>query len=257
MSRKLMSLVALLVALYLLLCAALFVFQRSLIYFPQPDSAVTAADSRLKLAMPDADVWVTVREHAGPKALIYFGGNAEDVSRNLPSFSAAFPEYAVYLLNYRGFGGSGGSPSEEAIAEDALALFDQVYASHPQIAVIGRSLGSGVAVRLASQRPANQLILVTPYNSLEELAVRQYPWFPVRWLLKDRYESGRYAAHIQVPTLLLAASDDEVIPRDSTQRLLTHFPKGVATLRVVPDSGHNSISERVQYLQWMQEVLDR
>lgn len=257
MSRILMSVVALLIALYVLLCGALFVFQRSLIYFPQPGSAVTTADSRLKLAMPDADVWVTVREHAGPKALIYFGGNAEDVSRNLPSFSAAFPDYAVYLLNYRGFGGSGGSPSEEAIAEDALALFDRVYASHPQIAVVGRSLGSGVAVRLASQRPAQTLILVTPYNSLEELAVRQYPWFPVKWLLKDRFESGRYAAHIQVPTLLLAASDDEVIPRDSTQRLLGHFPKGVATLRVVPDSGHNSISERAQYLQWMQAVLDR
>ncbi|MFJ5256705.1 alpha/beta hydrolase [Pseudomonas sp. NPDC088414] len=257
MSRKLMSLVALLIALYLLLCAALFIFQRSLIYFPQSGSAVTAPDSRMKLAMPDADVWVTVREHTGPKALIYFGGNAEDVSRNLPSFSEAFPDYAVFLLNYRGFGGSGGSPSEEAIAEDALALFDQVYASHPQIAVIGRSLGSGVAVRLASQRPATQLILVTPYNSLEELAVRQYPWVPVKWLLRDRFESGRYAVHVRVPTLLLAASDDEVIPRASTQRLLESFPKGVATLRVVPDSGHNSISERVQYLRWMGDVLNR
>ncbi|WP_210558679.1 MULTISPECIES: alpha/beta fold hydrolase [unclassified Pseudomonas] len=257
MSRKLMSLVALLIALYLLLCAALFIFQRSLIYFPQSGSAVSAPESRMKLVMPDADVWVTVREHAGPKALIYFGGNAEDVSRNLPSFSSAFPDYAVFLLNYRGFGGSGGSPSEEAIAEDALALFDQVYASHPKIAVIGRSLGSGVAARLASQRPAEILILVTPYNSLEDIAVRQYPWLPVKWLLKDRFESGRYAAHIRVPTLLLAASDDEVIPLASTQRLLKSFPKGVATLRVVPDSGHNSISERVQYLQWMQEVLDR
>lgn len=257
MSRKLMSLVALLIALYLLLCGALFVFQRSLIYFPQPDSAVATTDSRLKLTMPDADVWVATRAHVGPKALIYFGGNAEDVSRNLPSFSEAFPDYALFLLNYRGFGGSGGSPSEEAIAEDALALFDQVYASHPQIAVIGRSLGSGVAVRLASQRPAKQLILVTPYNSLEDIAVRQYPWMPVKWLLKDRFESGRYAAHIRVPTLLLAASDDEVIPRDSTQRLLQSFPKGVATLRVVPDAGHNSISERAQYLQWMEDVLDR
>lgn len=256
MSRTVLSLVALIVALYLALCAAVFVFQRSLIYFPQTESAVATPDSRLKLSMPDADVWVSVRERAGPKALIYFGGNAEDVSRNLPSFSQAFPDYAVFLMNYRGFGGSGGAPSEEAIAEDALALFDRVYASHPQIAVIGRSLGSGVAVRLASQRPASRLILVTPYNSLEEIAVRQYPWLPVQWMLKDRFESGRYAAHIQVPTLLLAASDDQVIPRDSTQRLLTHFPKGVATLRVVPDAGHNSISEREQYLQWMGDVLN-
>ncbi|MBK3466272.1 alpha/beta hydrolase [Pseudomonas sp. MF6776] len=256
MSRTLMSLVALIVAAYLVLCAALFVFQRSLIYFPQP-GAVESLDSRLKLSMPDADIWVTTRERVGPRALIYFGGNAEDVSRNLPEFAQAFPEYALYLLNYRGFAGSGGSPSEEAIAEDALALFDQVYASHAQIAVVGRSLGSGVAVRLASQRPVQRLILVTPYNSLEEIAARQYPWVPVKWLLKDRFESGKYAAHIRVPTLLLAASDDEVIPRASTERLLGSFPKGVALLKVVPDSGHNTISGRGEYLQWMGDVLNR
>ncbi|MFJ2458211.1 alpha/beta hydrolase [Pseudomonas neuropathica] len=256
MSRTLMPLVALIVAVYLVLCAALFFFQRSLIYFPQPN-AVSGSDSQLILSMPDARVSVITRERVGPRALIYFGGNAEDVSRNLPEFAEAFPDYAVYLLNYRGFGGSGGSPSEAAIAEDALALFDQVYASHPQVAVVGRSLGSGVAVRLASQRPVQQLILVTPYNSLEEIAARQYPWVPVQWLLKDRFESGKYAAHIRVPTLLLAASDDEVIPRASTQRLLENFPQGVAVLRVVPDSGHNSISDRAQYLQWMKDVLNR
>ncbi|QHF51467.1 alpha/beta hydrolase [Pseudomonas sp. S49] len=256
MSRTLMSLVALIVAVYLVLCAALFFFQRSLIYFPQPN-AVNTADSRITLSMPDAQVSVVTRERVGPRALIYFGGNAEDVSHNLPEFAEAFPKYAVYLLNYRGFGGSSGSPSEAAIAEDALALFDQVYASHPQISLIGRSLGSGVAVRLASQRPVQQLILVTPYNSLEEIAAQQYPWVPVKWLLKDRFESGKYAAHIRVPTLLLAASDDEVIPRASTQRLLENFPQGVAVLRVVPDSGHNSISDRAQYLQWMGDVLNR
>ena len=256
MSRTLMSLVALIVAVYLVLCAALFFFQRSLIYFPQPN-AVSGSDSQLILSMPDARVSVITRERVGPRALIYFGGNAEDVSRNLPEFAEAFPDYAVYLLNYRGFGGSGGSPSEAAIAEDALALFDQVYASHPQVSLIGRSLGSGVAVRLASQRPLQHLILVTPYNSLEEIAARQYPWVPVKWLLKDRFESGKYAAHIRVPTLLLAASDDEVIPRASTQRLLENFPQGVALLRVVLESGHNSISDRAQYLQWMGDLLNR
>ncbi|MBC3777202.1 alpha/beta fold hydrolase [Pseudomonas sp. SWRI99] len=256
MSRTLMSLVVFIVAVYLVLCAALFVFQRSLIYFPQP-AAVTSEDSRLKLSMPDVEVWVTTRERSGSRALIYFGGNAEDVSRNLEEFAEAFPDYALYFLHYRGFGGSTGSPSEAAIAEDALALFDQVYASHPQIAVVGRSLGSGVAVRLVSQRPVQKLILVTPFNSLKEIAEQQYPWVPVKWLLKDRFESGKYAAHIRVPTLLLAASDDEVIGRSSTQRLFESFPQGVATLKVVPDSGHNSISGRGEYLQWMEDVLNR
>ncbi|WP_207866132.1 MULTISPECIES: alpha/beta fold hydrolase [Pseudomonas] len=256
MSRILMSLVALLLALYLILCAALFVFQRSLIYFP-PSGSMDSAESRMTLTMPDANIRVSVREHSGARALIYFGGNAEDVSRNLPAFSEAFPDHAIYLLHYRGFGGSDGSPSEEAIARDAVGLFDQVFARHPQIALIGRSLGSGVAVRLASQRPVTRLILVTPFNSLQELAVRHYPWVPVKWLLKERYESGKYAEHIRAPTLLLAASDDEVVPRASSERLLRNFPDGVATLKVVTEATHNSISERPQYLQWMKDVLNR
>lgn len=248
MPRILMSILVALAALYLLLCAALFVFQRALIYFPQP-SAIETPDSLLKLSVADADLLVSVRPHAGPKALIYFGGNAEDVSRNLPSFSEAFPDEAIYLLHYRGFGGSSGSPSEEAMARDALDLFDRVYAEHPQVAVVGRSLGTGVAIRLASQRPAARLILITPYNNLLEIAERQYPVFPVKWLLKDTFNSRQYAAHIRVPTLLIMAEHDEVIPRASTLRLLGHFAKGVASLKVIAGVGHNSISESPEYLK--------
>ncbi|HEF4759633.1 TPA: alpha/beta hydrolase [Pseudomonas putida] len=247
MSRTLVLAVVILAALYLALCAALFVFQRALIYYPQPRADSSAP--LLSLSVDDVQVNVSTRPHAGPKALIYFGGNAEDVSRSVPEFAAAFPGHALYFMHYRGYGGSSGSPSEEAIARDAMALFDKVYAEHPQIAVVGRSLGSGVAVRLASVRPAEKLLLVTPYNSLEELAARQFRWFPVQWLLKDKFESWRYAKHINIPTHLIAAEQDEVIPASSTQRLYHHFPKGVATLRVIPGTGHNSISDNPEYLK--------
>ena len=248
MSRTLVSLFTFIAIAYLLLCVALFVFQRALIYYPQPRT-IDAHESLLTLSMADAQVLVTVRPHDGPKALIYFGGNAEDVSRSLPGFSQAFADHALYLLHYRGYGGSSGSPSEEAIQRDAMTLFDFVYNTHPDIAVIGRSLGSGVALRLASQRPASRLILITPYNSLEDLAVRQFPWFPVKWLLQDKFESWKYAAHITVPTLLIAAEHDEVIPRSSTDQLYTHFAKGVALLQVIPGTGHNTISESPHYLK--------
>ncbi len=252
MSRTLIILVAILAGLYLALCVALLVFQRALIYFPQP---ATIQAPRLTLKVDDAQVQVTVRPHDGPKALIYFGGNAEDVSRNLEEFSQAFPDHALYLMHYRGFGGSTGKPSEEAIARDALTLFDRVYSSHTQVAVVGRSLGSGVAVRLASQRPAARLILITPYNSLEELAVRQYPIFPVKWLLKDRFDSWKYAAHISIPTLLLAAEQDDIIPRSSTEALYRHFAQGVAVLKVIPGVGHNSISASPAYLELIDQAL--
>ncbi|RON57702.1 alpha/beta hydrolase [Pseudomonas frederiksbergensis] len=248
MPRILVYILIVIAALYLLLCLALFVFQRALIYFPQP-SAIAAPDTVLTLPVADANLQVSIRPRAGPKALIYFGGNAEDVSRNLPSFSEAFPDQAIYLLHYRGYGGSSGSPSEEAIARDALDLFDRVYAEHPEVAVVGRSLGTGVAIRLASQRPAARLILITPYNSLLELGVRQYPIFPVKWLLKDTFDSAKYAAHISVPTLLIAAGNDEVIPRSSTERLYRHFNQGVASMKVIAGVGHNSISESPEYLK--------
>lgn len=254
MSRTLVLLIVIVAALYLALCVALFVFQRALIYYPQP-RAVGTSGTLLTLPVADARVLVSFRPHDGPNALIYFGGNAEDVSRNLPEFSQAFPDYALYLLHYRGYGGSSGSSSEEVIARDAITLFDQVYASHPHVAVVGRSLGSGVAVRLASQRPVARLVLITPYNSLEGLAARQFRWFPVRWLLKDKYQSWQYASRITVPTLLIAAEHDEVIPRPSTERLYTHFAKGVASLRVIPGTGHNSISESPEYLKALKEGL--
>jgi pimeloyl-ACP methyl ester carboxylesterase len=254
MSRILMYTVLIITSIYLALCLALFIFQRNLIYFPQP-AAIDAPETQLTLSVADAQVNVTVRPHDGPNALIYFGGNAEDVSRNLPEFSQAFPDHALYLLHYRGFGGSTGSPSEEAIAQDALTLFDKVYNSHPNIAVVGRSLGSGVAVRLASQRPAARLILITPYDSLEDIAKRQYPVFPVKWLLKDKFESWKYAAHITIPTLLLVAEQDEVIPRSSTEKLYGHFAKGVATLKVIPDVGHNSISDTPEYFKSLEQGL--
>jgi len=250
--RSLTTPLAVAVLVYLAICAAMFVFQRALIYLPHAGIAVGQAT---KLSAPASELWVSTRPHDGPKALIYFGGNAEDVSRNLPSFAEAFADCALYLLHYRGFGGSPGRPSEDALHEDALALFDKVHASHPDVAVLGRSLGSGVAVRLASQRPVARLLLVTPYDSLEDLAVRHYPIFPVRWLLLDKFESWRFAPAVGVPTLLVAAEHDEIVPRASTEQLLSRFGSGIATLKVIPGAGHNDLSDSPHYLEWLKAAL--
>jgi pimeloyl-ACP methyl ester carboxylesterase len=240
--------------LYTAACIALFSFQRSLIYFPQPRAFGGPRDTQIFKA-DGADLVVSVRPHAGPKALIYFGGNAEDVSASLPSFARAFPDRAIYMLHYRGYGGSAGKPSEALLHADALALFDQVRTDHPDIALVGRSLGSGVAARLASERPASRLILVTPYDSIQQLAARQFPYFPVRWLLTDKFESWRYAPVIRVPTLLLQAERDEVIPGASTERLHAAFAPGVASRIVIRGAGHNTISDSPQYLESIRSAL--
>jgi pimeloyl-ACP methyl ester carboxylesterase len=193
-------------------------------------------------------VLVTVRPSATGDALVYFGGNAEDVSYALPVLARAYPQHALYLLHYRGYGGSTGEPSERALFADALALFDDVHREHPNIVVVGRSLGSGVATYLASKRPVARLVLVTPYDSLEDVAVRHYPYLPVRWLLRDRFESSKYAPRITAPTLVIAAEHDEIIPRASTDALLARFRHGLAVFKVVTGTTHNTISESPEYV---------
>jgi pimeloyl-ACP methyl ester carboxylesterase len=247
MWRTLLSVAGLAALVYLGLCVALFAWQRSLIYFPQP-RAPGAAGSTIRLPVDGAELLVTTRAPERAQALLYFGGNAEDVAYSLPDLAAAFPEHALYLLHYRGYGGSSGQPSETALFADALALFDRVQADHRDIVVIGRSLGSGVAVHLASRRPVARLVLVTPYDSLQDLAARQFPLFPARRLLRDKFESWRYAPQVSAPTLLIAAEHDEIIPRASSEALLTRFKPGVARLVLVSGSGHNSISDSPEYL---------
>ena len=241
------------------LCGLLFLRQRSLLYFPQPRAA-DAPGELLALPItggpPEARVLVTVRRRPGPKALLYFGGNAEDVAGQLPLLAAAFPEHSLYLQHYRGYGGSSGQPSERALFADALALFDRVRPDHGQIAVVGRSLGSAVAVHLAAHRPVDRLVLVTPFDSIEAVAARHYPLVPVGLLLQDKYRSDRAAPRVGAPTLLIAAERDEVIPRANTDALLSSFRPGVASLVVLPVDGHNAVEGFPGYLPLLQAFLE-
>jgi pimeloyl-ACP methyl ester carboxylesterase len=254
MRRTVLAFVTFALLVYVGLCAALFFFQRSLIYFPQPRSPGSNV-ATIALQADGHEVLVTTRAHAGPDALVYFGGNAEDVSWNLPDLSRAFPEHAIYLMHYRGYGGSGGAPSEAALFADALALFDRVHAQHPNVVAIGRSLGTGVAVHLASVRPVQRLVLVTPYDSLADIAAGRFPMFPVRWMLRDRFESRTYAAKVSAPTLLIGAEHDEVVPLRSAELLVTRFRPGVARLVVLPGTGHNTVSDHPRYLPLLRGTL--
>lgn len=233
---------------YIGVCALMLFTQQSLIYYPQPRMNRDGVPI-LTLQTDTGAVLVSTRPLPGPNALLYFGGNAEDVSVDLPDFSSTFPDRAIYLLHYRGYGGSAGTPSEQGLFADALALYDQLHAQHPNIIVVGRSLGTGIAVRLASERPISRLVLVTPFDSLADAAAAQYPWLPVRLLMRDKYDSWRYTPQITAPTKIIAAGNDEIIPRSSTERLRTRFKPGIATYVVVPGVGHNSISDSPDYMR--------
>lgn len=227
---------------YVACCAYLYVAQRSFIYFPTPPATNVAARD-LRLEVDGATVQVWAHNEDDRDAIIYFGGNAEDVSLNIGQFSRIFPDKAIYLVNYRGYGASTGRPSETALIADALAVYDHVTPMHDGISVIGRSLGSGVAAQLAASRKVARLVLITPYDSMVSVAHSAYPVFPVSLLLKDRYESSSHAGNITVPTLLLIAGRDEFIPMKSSRRLAAALQPGLTTVSVIEDAGHNTIQE--------------
>jgi len=240
-----LTLILLLAAAYAGICIALYLTQRSFQYFPTPRRlGPTQMAGTFKRG--DTLLQLTVRPHAGPGAVLYFGGNGEDVSSSVAPLVAAFPGREIVMLHYRGYGGSAGRPTEADIALDAAGLFDEVHARHPDVIVIGRSLGSGVAARLASERPVSRLVLVTPYDSLVDIAQRQFRVFPVRWLLIDKYESWRYVPGIKAPVLILRAEHDELIPASSTDALRDRFPAGQVRYVVVPAS-HNTILDDPLY----------
>ena len=231
--------------LYLFLCLFFLSAQRSFIYMPTPTTA--AHDRAMVLEVPGARLRISTRLHDGPQALIYFGGNAEDVARSLPDLAAAFPDRALYLMHYRGYSGSSGHGSEAALRSDARALFAFVSARHPDVMAVGRSLGSSVAIGLAAEAPLTRLVLIAPFDSILAIAARVAPFLPMRMLLKDPYESWRLAKNVHCPTLIIAASHDELIPPANTHSLLRAFPPGVATLRVIDETDHNSVSDKPEF----------
>ena len=249
-----MSLLATIGAIFGGLCLVAWAAQRSMIYLP-PRGAGAGPGEIEKLTVPGARLAVSVRPRPGPRALVYFGGNAEAVAFALPELAEAFPEHSLYLLHYRGYGASSGSPSEAVLYADALALFDRVSGQHHEVVVVGRSLGSAVAVRLASLRPVASLVLVTPFDSLMRVAERHYRLLPVRWLLKDRFEAWRDAPRVSAPTLLIVAERDEIAPRAHAEALLGQFQPGIARLEVVPGAGHNSISAHRRYWELLRKAI--
>lgn len=225
------------ILLYAFACLMLYLTQRNLIFFPVPRTNTTAPTIALKADV--GDVLVSTRVVDGQRAVVYFGGNAEDVSQTVSDLAVAYPDRAIYALHYRGYGGSAGSPGQDGIVADALALFDLVKARHADLLVVGRSLGSGVAVQVAGARPATRLVLVTPYDSLADVGAAHYPMFPVRWMMKDPFDSIAIAPRLALPTTIIAAERDPVVPMASTRRLEAAFRPGLARFILLPREDHN------------------
>ena len=236
-----------------------YLAQDSLIFYRQPLSEARKAEIKRRfpaateVIVASADGaklhgWLVTPQGVERAPLVlYYGGNAEEASYMLEAVGdpvrGETPEVAWLIVNYRGYGASEGSPSQSGLVADGLAQYD--YATRlpgidaERIFLFGRSLGSGVAVQIAAQRPVRAVILVSPFDSLAAVAKRYYWYLPVDWMLKHRFDSIGLAPQLKQPLLCFFAEHDEVIPGEHSERLFAAWG-GPKRKVLLGGAGHNN-----------------
>jgi hypothetical protein len=234
------------------LLALMYVFQRALQYFPDtarvaPAQAGLPQAQEITLTSSDSEkliAWYVPARGEKP-IVIYFQGNAEGLPARVGRFTWLTGDGTGLLaLNYRGYGGSTGSPSEQGLIRDARAAYDFVRAQYAarRIVLFGESLGTGVAVSLAAEHEIDALILDAPYTSIAEVGAAHYPFAPVRWLLKDKFHSDERIGGVSAPLLVLHGGQDRIVPIRFGERLfaLAREPKRFVRF---PQGGHVNLDD--------------
>ena len=217
-----MQILLTLVGAYIGVCALLWAFQEKLIFHPKPVRATppNPPAEPIDIDRPGAVLqgWVVNAESDGP-LVVYFGGNAEEVSWNIPNW--ADRDATTVLVNYRSYGDSTGKPGESALCGDAVAIGEWARARFPDrpMVLFGQSLGSGIAVLAAPLVKPDAMILISPYRSVENLARRATPLIPVRMLLRHRFLAETAVAALP-RTLVLASPNDRVIPYEENEAMV-------------------------------------
>lgn len=237
---------------YVLLMVMMYWVQRYLLYRPinqplHPEQWQVADMRVVKLQTADGltlTAWFKAAQPNHP-TFLYFHGNAGHLGMRGPKVRYFLDQgYGVLLLSYRGYGGNPGFPSENGLyqdAEAAIAFLIQTHQVSPACLILyGESLGTGVAVEMAKRYPVSALILQAPYTTMAEVAAWHYPWLPVHWLLKDRYDSMAKIASIQAPLLVMHGAKDKVVPTYMGERLGL-AAKPYKAVKIYPDKAHSDI----------------
>ena len=252
--KVLITIIMIAAVVYLAICVYMYLNQRAFIYFPQPGVEYTC-EKTVEIRSGEITLRGCVLNEGSDEAVIYFGGNAERPESSITDFRRIFADQTVYLINYRGYGESEGSPTEEGLYADALAVYDHVSRNHSKVTIIGRSLGSGVATYVATERGVDGLVLIEPFDSMVNVACAAYPVFPVKFMLKDRYDSAGRAGSITAETLIIMAGKDEIIPAWSTESLISEFDRDILEVVIIEDATHNDIQNYPQYYRLLEEFV--
>ena len=253
--RLALTAAVLIIGLYLAVVAAMFLFQRQMQYLPTnraPSPADAGFDGAAEHVLTAEDgtrilLWYAPAPEGAP-VILYFQGNAGEIADRADRW--AFYRDAGFgtaFLSYRGYGGSEGKPTEAGLHQDAAAAFAWLKAQGigaGSIALVGESLGSGVAVRLAAgqppEAPVAALVLEAPYTSTADVAARAYPWLPVRLLMLDQFRSLDLIGRINAPLFIFHGDADRTIPFDLGLALFEAAP-APKEFSPAPGRGHEAI----------------
>lgn len=253
---------------YLGVAGLVWLTQESMMFLPRPVTGTVAAPAgwRLEPVLLDARDGtrlagvLAVPPVERPPLLIYFGGNAEEVTEYAPEVAAEYGNRAVLLVNYRGYGASGGRPGEKAMVSDAIEIFD--WASRhagldaSRVALHGRSLGSAVAVQLAAARPVRCVVLTSPFASAVEVARDFYSWLPVALLMRHPFDLAQVAPRVKASALIVYGEEDTIIKPRHSQRLAALWGGPVEKV-ALRGFGHNDLHLTPRYGEAVRAFLDR
>ncbi len=240
------------VAIVAVVLAVIWFGQRGLIYFPDsqvPAPAAAGLPSAEPLAFETEDGlrlegWFVppVSSASGYTVMVFNGNAGHRGYRAELAAQLAARGLAVFVFDYRGYGGNPGLPSEEGLARDARAALAAVGArpgvDRARLVFFGESLGAAVAVRLALEFPPAALVLRSPFTSLAAIGQMHYPFLPVRWLLRDRYPTVERIARIASPVLVIAGDEDRIVPLGDSRAVYDAAPHPKRFV-VVPGADHN------------------
>ncbi|MGB5178343.1 MAG: alpha/beta hydrolase [Gammaproteobacteria bacterium] len=249
----------------------LYFSQSRMLYYPElPSRALDATPA--DIGLPFETIHLTTEDGiqlhawyvpavAARGTLLFNHGNAGNIAHRLDSirlFNSLGLNVLIY--DYRGFGESGGKPSEQGTYRDARAAWDYLHENRAiaarRIVILGRSLGAAIAVDLASQVPSAGVILESAFTSVPDMAAHLYPWLPVRFLVRYKYDSAVKIGRISSPLLMMHSRDDEIIPFSQGEELFAHAnePKRFLELNGGHNDGHHASHEA--YTKALQQFLD-
>ena len=236
---------------YLAVMLYMYLQQRSLQYFPgrealSPQAVGLSGVVEERINTPDGETIVLWYAEAKPglPTILFFHGNAGEISGRAERMAFYQSQgFGALFVSYRGYGGSTGSISEQGFMTDAFAAHDDLTkrgVAPELIAVVGESLGTGVAVQLAAERTVGAVALEAPFTAAVDVAASIYWWLPVRLLMKDQFRSREFIGRVRSPLLVLHGDADQVIPVAQGRQLfdMASEPK---ELVIIPGQGHEVI----------------